>query len=176
MHTRAVRRLAQGGHVRLVSRSLYVPGRATISKLGLHAHTHEGQARRLLCHASASDGGDFSQRPQVHRNLDPALHPHEKAIEYTRALNAAKLQRVFAKPFLAALPHDDGAETHLNSLYCISALCQTPHLACCRQNDLPVRICIDFHYRIGELSAFLLTFACQMDASSETCRHHGAGT
>lgn len=45
---------------------------------------------------------------QVHRNLDPALHPHEKAIEYTRALNAAKLQRVFAKPFVGALPHDDG--------------------------------------------------------------------
>lgn len=47
-------------------------------------------------------------KSQVHRNLDPALHPHEKAVEYTRALNAAKLQRVFAKPFLAALPHGDG--------------------------------------------------------------------
>lgn len=45
---------------------------------------------------------------QVHRNLDPALHPHEKAVEYTRALNAAKLQRVFAKPFLGSLPHSDG--------------------------------------------------------------------
>lgn len=45
---------------------------------------------------------------KVHRNLDPALHPHEKAVEYTRALNAAKLQRVFAKPFVGALPHDDG--------------------------------------------------------------------
>jgi DDB1- and CUL4-associated factor 13 len=59
---------------------------------------------------------------QVHRNLDPALHPHEKAVEYTRALNAAKLQRVFAKPFLASLPHTDGvtclarSPTHLNSL------------------------------------------------------------
>lgn len=45
---------------------------------------------------------------QVHRNLDPALHPLEKEVEYTRALNAAKLQRVFAKPFLGALSHDDG--------------------------------------------------------------------
>lgn len=27
---------------------------------------------------------------QVHRNLDPALHPFEKAKEYTRALNAGK--------------------------------------------------------------------------------------
>ncbi|KAK9814546.1 hypothetical protein WJX72_007699 [[Myrmecia] bisecta] len=45
---------------------------------------------------------------KVHHNLDPNLHPFEKAVEYTRALNAAKLDRVFAKPFLAALPHDDG--------------------------------------------------------------------
>ena len=45
---------------------------------------------------------------KVHRNLDPALHPFEKATEYTRALNAAKLDRVFAKPFICALPHPDG--------------------------------------------------------------------
>ncbi|MEW5309648.1 MAG: hypothetical protein WDW38_001521 [Sanguina aurantia] len=45
---------------------------------------------------------------KVHHNLDPTLHPFEKAHEYGRALNAAKLDRVFAKPFLAALPHDDG--------------------------------------------------------------------
>lgn len=45
---------------------------------------------------------------KVQRNYDPLLHPFEKAKEYTRALNAAKLDRVFAKPFIAALPHDDG--------------------------------------------------------------------
>ncbi|RMZ57190.1 hypothetical protein APUTEX25_004024 [Auxenochlorella protothecoides] len=45
---------------------------------------------------------------KVHRNLDPALHPFEKAKEYTRALNAAKLDRLFARPFLAAFPHTDG--------------------------------------------------------------------
>ncbi|EIE25085.1 WD40 repeat-like protein [Coccomyxa subellipsoidea C-169] len=45
---------------------------------------------------------------KVHKNLDPALHPFEKAVEYTRALNAAKLDRVFAKPFISAFPHDDG--------------------------------------------------------------------
>ena len=37
------------------------------------------------------------ERPQdlarVHHNLDPALHPFEKAVEYTRALNAVKLER-----------------------------------------------------------------------------------
>eukprot|EP00879_Flechtneria_rotunda_P026417 GHRR01028166.1.p1 GENE.GHRR01028166.1~~GHRR01028166.1.p1 ORF type:complete len:179 (+),score=51.66 GHRR01028166.1:109-645(+) len=45
---------------------------------------------------------------KVHRNYDPALHQFQKAHEYIRALNAAKLERVFAKPFIAALPHSDG--------------------------------------------------------------------
>jgi len=44
---------------------------------------------------------------KVHRNFDPALHPFEKAKEYTRALNAAKLDRVFAKPFLSAFAHEE---------------------------------------------------------------------
>ena len=30
---------------------------------------------------------------KVHTNLDPQLHPFERAVEYTRALNAAKLDR-----------------------------------------------------------------------------------
>jgi WD repeat and SOF domain-containing protein 1 len=55
---------------------------------------------------------------KVFRNLDPALHQFEKAHEYTRALNAAKLDRVFAKPFVAALPHDDG----------ITALARNPRI------------------------------------------------
>jgi WD repeat and SOF domain-containing protein 1 len=45
---------------------------------------------------------------KVHRNYDPNLHQFQKAHEYNRALNAAKLDRVFAKPFIAALPHSDG--------------------------------------------------------------------
>ncbi|XP_024384758.1 uncharacterized protein [Physcomitrium patens] len=46
---------------------------------------------------------------KVFRNLDPALHPQERAHEYVRALNAAKLDKVFAKPFVGALNgHADG--------------------------------------------------------------------
>lgn len=45
---------------------------------------------------------------KVHRNYDPTLHQFQRAHEYTRALNAAKLDRVFAKPFIAALTHSDG--------------------------------------------------------------------
>lgn len=45
----------------------------------------------------------------VPRNYDPALHPFEVAREYVRALNATKLERVFAKPFLSSLDgHRDG--------------------------------------------------------------------
>jgi len=46
---------------------------------------------------------------KVPRNYDPSLHPFEAPREYTRALNAAKLERVFAKPFLGSLDgHRDG--------------------------------------------------------------------
>ncbi|XDV40794.1 hypothetical protein PO909_009800 [Leuciscus waleckii] len=46
---------------------------------------------------------------KVPRNYDPTLHPFEVPREYTRALNATKLERVFAKPFVASLDgHRDG--------------------------------------------------------------------
>ncbi|KAL2650837.1 hypothetical protein R1flu_018965 [Riccia fluitans] len=49
---------------------------------------------------------------KVFRNLDPKLHQQEKAVEYTRALNAAKLDKVFAKPFLGAISgHRDGVSS-----------------------------------------------------------------
>ena len=40
---------------------------------------------------------------KVHRNLDPKLHPMDKAKECKRALNAAKMDRMFAKPLVGAL-------------------------------------------------------------------------
>jgi len=46
---------------------------------------------------------------KVVRNYDPALHPFQDSREYIRALNATKLNRVFAKPFIASLDgHRDG--------------------------------------------------------------------
>ncbi|KDQ56695.1 hypothetical protein JAAARDRAFT_36189 [Jaapia argillacea MUCL 33604] len=45
------------------------------------------------------------------RNLDPLLHPFARARERTRALNAAKLEKLFAKPFVSALEgHVDAVE------------------------------------------------------------------
>ena len=52
---------------------------------------------------------------KVQRNVDPALHPFEKAREYTRALNAVKLDKMFAKPFVFAL------NEHKDSVYCMGA-------------------------------------------------------
>ncbi len=50
-----------------------------------------------------------SDLAKVHRNLDPVLHPLQRATEYTRAVAAVKLGKTFAKPFLCALGgHADG--------------------------------------------------------------------
>lgn len=44
------------------------------------------------------------------RNLDPDLHPFERAREYTRALNSVKMDKMFAAPFICqmGMGHVDG--------------------------------------------------------------------
>lgn len=64
---------------------------------------------------------DFTRKSKlditkVFHNRDPALHPFDRAREYTRALVATKLDKIFAKPFLASL---DG---HKDGVYCSSAI------------------------------------------------------
>jgi WD repeat and SOF domain-containing protein 1 len=49
-----------------------------------------------------------------HRNLDPTLHPFARPREYTRAVTASKLDRMFAKPFV------DSLEGHNDGVYCSS--------------------------------------------------------
>lgn len=44
---------------------------------------------------------------RVFHNSDPKLHPFEDAKEIKRAINAAKLERIFAKPFVSAYSHSD---------------------------------------------------------------------
>ncbi|KAH8194152.1 hypothetical protein TruAng_011687 [Truncatella angustata] len=64
-----------------------------------------------------------SKATKTPRNLDPAIHPvtppalhhFERAREYTRALNATKMDRMFAQPFLAQL--GDG---HVDGVYCLA--------------------------------------------------------
>lgn len=51
-----------------------------------------------------------TQESALPRNLNPALHPFERAREYTRALQATKLERMFAQSFIGQLGdgHRDG--------------------------------------------------------------------
>ncbi|RWA11768.1 hypothetical protein EKO27_g3331 [Xylaria grammica] len=62
-------------------------------------------ARGVESHLTAG-----SSAPKAPRNLDPAMHQFERAREYTRALNATKLERMFAQPFICQLGngHVDG--------------------------------------------------------------------
>ncbi|KAG0703562.1 WD40 repeat-like protein [Suillus ampliporus] len=51
------------------------------------------------------------------RNLDPLMHPFARARERNRALNASKMDRLFAKPFVGAL------EGHIDA---VEVLCKKP--------------------------------------------------
>ena len=49
---------------------------------------------------------------KVQRNHDPDLHPFEAAREYQRALNATKMDKMFAKPFICGMAgHRDSVQT-----------------------------------------------------------------
>ncbi|KAK7020296.1 DDB1- and CUL4-associated factor 13 [Halocaridina rubra] len=53
---------------------------------------------------------------KVPRNYNPDLHPFQAVREYKLALNAVKLERVFAKPFVGSLTHPEG----------VTAMCRHP--------------------------------------------------
>lgn len=57
-------------------------------------------------------GADAAKQP---RNLDSALHPFERAREYQRALNAVKLERMHAAPFVAQF-----GRGHVDGVYCLA--------------------------------------------------------
>ena len=77
--------------------------------------SHEKMKVKVLCR----NPQDYlrQRKTDIHklpRNLDPALHPLEGPREYVRALNATKLDRVFAKPFVGSL------SGHTDGVYCLS--------------------------------------------------------
>lgn len=77
---------------------------------------------------------------KVKRNYDPALHPLEPAREYVRALNATKLDRVFAKPFVGNLDgHKEGVSCFAKHPHSLSALCSGAYDGEIRIWDLPTR-------------------------------------
>jgi DDB1- and CUL4-associated factor 13 len=66
----------------------------------------------VLQHAPESHLPTRSGDPiPISRNLNPLMHPFARARERIRALNAAKMDRMFAKPFVDSLGgHLDGVE------------------------------------------------------------------
>ncbi|GAB9465913.1 Glycoside hydrolase [Globisporangium polare] len=91
---------------------------------------------------------DFTQevntdKLKVFRNYDPALHPFERPREYTRALNAVKLERMFAKPFIGALDgHSDGVSSIATSPNSLVAFLSGAADGEIRVWDLPRRKCV----------------------------------
>ncbi|CAH1173637.1 unnamed protein product [Phaedon cochleariae] len=80
---------------------------------------------------------------KTQRNYDPALHPFEAAREYTRALNAVKLEKVFAKPFIGNLDgHRDGVSCISKHPKRLTVLTSGAFDGEVRIWDIPQRICI----------------------------------
>jgi WD repeat and SOF domain-containing protein 1 len=53
-----------------------------------------------------------AELPRAHRNYDPVQNPMARQVEYVRAVRSAKLDRMFAKPFVGALSgHQDSVLT-----------------------------------------------------------------
>ncbi|XP_057949025.1 uncharacterized protein LOC131144407 [Malania oleifera] len=55
---------------------------------------------------------------RVSRNYDPQLRPQEKAVEYVRAVKAAKLEKIHARPFMGAM------DAHVDA---ISSMAKNPN-------------------------------------------------
>ncbi|RHZ61945.1 rRNA-processing protein SOF1 [Aspergillus thermomutatus] len=68
---------------------------------------------KAISRSTASQQAPGSAVVRQPRNLDPGQHPFERAREYTRALNAVKLERLFAAPFVGQMGdgHVDGVYT-----------------------------------------------------------------
>eukprot|EP01113_Clastostelium_recurvatum_P038717 TRINITY_DN5820_c0_g1_i3.p1 TRINITY_DN5820_c0_g1~~TRINITY_DN5820_c0_g1_i3.p1 ORF type:complete len:459 (+),score=87.17 TRINITY_DN5820_c0_g1_i3:38-1414(+) len=78
---------------------------------------------KAITRTEESAGSSSSGIHKHRRNLDPSLHPFQQPREYVRALNATKLQKVFARPFVAALSgHTDGVYSmarHPTAMSCL---------------------------------------------------------
>ncbi|KAL2112597.1 hypothetical protein VUR80DRAFT_7022 [Thermomyces stellatus] len=77
-------------------------------------------------------GSDVQKLP---RNLNPEVHPFERAREYTRALNAVKLERMFAKPFVGQL-----GGGHVEGVYSMAVDGQSLHRAASASADGVVKV------------------------------------
>ena len=79
----------------------------------------------------------------VQRNYDPKLHPFEVPREYQRAINAAKLDKIFAKPFLGALEgHTDVVQCMMKHPLSLSTIISGSCDGEVRLWNLPTRKCV----------------------------------
>ncbi|XP_014790792.1 DDB1- and CUL4-associated factor 13 [Octopus bimaculoides] len=77
---------------------------------------------------------------KVARNFDPKFHPFEASREYVRALNATKLERTFAKPFIGCLEgHKDGLSVLKKHPTSLSTLLSGAHDGEVKVWNLPTR-------------------------------------
>lgn len=67
-------------------------------------------SRSISAHQPA--GSDVAKQP---KNMDAGIHPFERAREYKRALNAVKMERMFAQPFICQL-----GQGHVDGVYQLS--------------------------------------------------------
>ncbi|GAB1599686.1 DDB1- and CUL4-associated factor 13-like [Argonauta hians] len=80
---------------------------------------------------------------KVPRNYDPKFHPFEASREYVRALNATKLERTFAKPFLGCLEgHKDGLSVLKKHPTSLSTLLSAAHDGEVKVWNVPTKKCI----------------------------------
>ncbi|KAK7183299.1 hypothetical protein DPSP01_000576 [Paraphaeosphaeria sporulosa] len=70
---------------------------------------------RALSRPASSAQAPGSSVAKLTRNLDPTQHPFERAREYTRALTAVKMERMFAQPFLG-----DFEPGHVDGVYSLA--------------------------------------------------------
>ncbi|XP_022910573.1 DDB1- and CUL4-associated factor 13 [Onthophagus taurus] len=97
------------------------------------------------------------------RNYDPNLHHFEAAREYVRALNAVKLERVFAKPFIGSLDgHRDAISSLAKHTKRLSFLISGAYDGEVRIWDLAQRVCLrNFVAHEGVIRD--LTYTCSGD-------------
>jgi WD repeat and SOF domain-containing protein 1 len=70
---------------------------------------------KVITHSAATVGRERRQDlPKMPLNRDPVLHPFERPREVVRAVNAVKVERLLARPFLGAL------EGHRDGVYCLA--------------------------------------------------------
>ena len=102
--------------------------------------------RLIICVASAQkvkvitrDEQKFSRERasdlyKVFRNYDRSVHPFARAVEYARAVAAAKKERMFARPFVAAM------EGHSDAVYCMARNREAMNVALTGSCDGEIRL------------------------------------